>query len=694
MHPDTEPRSPAPPAPAAVNEELVALRHIREVLVERPLMPGASEQDILGELVRLQDEVRSARADDRPAITQQIEHLSAVLDQVRSGRPNEAVDPDCPYFAHLRLEERGRKRDIYLGRATRLTDGLRIVDWRNAPVSKLFYRYEEGDEYAEEMGERVQEGRVDVRRTLHVQHGELLRVASPQGTWIREADGWQPLARSSAHLAGGQGTALRKGVAENSRLGAGVALRADKHLPDIAALIDPDQFALISRPESGVVVLRGSAGSGKTTVALHRIAYLSYNMGRRFNPQAVLVIVWGRAMRDYVANVLPALGVSGVQVSTWSRWARTLVSRHFPELTNRVAEDTPEPVTRLKLHAGVSALMERQIRTTPGKATRQQAIEDWLRLLTDHAALREAVGEGLSDAAFARAIDWCRHQVTAFYRRLEGERDADPHLDPEDDALLLRAHQLRVGPLMRPGHKPMKHIHVVLDEVQDFSPVEVQVLLDTTDERRSVTLAGDVRQHISAGAGFTSWSGFLARIGVEATALNTLVVSYRSTHPITRFALDVLQDDDEPAPRTTRDGPPVELFRFSDHGAVVAFLAEELRRLQRAEPNANVALLTPDPATSRMYAAGLHQAELGRVRLVIDQEFAFSPGIDVVEASQVKGLEFDYVVLVEASAAHYPDTPHHRRLLHVAATRAVHQLWLTCVGTPTSILDKAMRETG
>ena len=79
------------------------------------------------------------------------------------------------------------------------------------------------------------------------------------------------------------------------------------------------------------------------------------------------------------------------------------------------------------------------------------------------------------------------------------------------------------------------------------------------------------------------------------------------------------------------------------------------------------------------------------MRRVEQQRFAFAPGIDVVEVDQVKGLEFDYVVIVEASARYWPDTPHHRRLLHVAATRAVHQLWVTSVATPSSILPEAIR---
>ncbi|MEL6346107.1 MAG: AAA family ATPase [Myxococcota bacterium] len=665
------------------------LTGIRTRLLENPEGPGASEADLIKQLLALREEMRTAKTEDRPSIYQQIDQINAVLDQLRSGRKTGEVDPDSPYFAHLRLTEGGRSRDVFLGRATRLGSGLRIVDWRNAPISKLFYRYQEGEEYAEEIAGRIREGSVTARRTVHIQQGELLRVGDGQSSWIKNNSGWTELTAEQRKLAGGEGAALRSGRAESSGLGAGRRLRATKHLPDIAALIDPEQFELITTDDSGVVVLRGSAGSGKTTVALHRIAYLNYNNPSRFSSGRILVMVWGRAMKDYVAHVLPALGVSGVQVTTWTEWARKTVKRHYSPLPTVIAEDTPEPVTRIKLHPATSALLTAHIAKTPGPATVEQAIEDWAHVITDRPALAAALGDDIEPGALTRAMRWTGEQINAVLGRVEGDRDVDARLDAEDDALLLRAWQLRVGALRARGVDKLEYAHIVLDEVQDFSPVEVQVLLETADKHRSVTLAGDTRQHISKEAGFTDWTSFLDRIGVESTALSTLRVSYRSTHPITRFAIDVLGVNDEPVPRTVRDGPSVELFEFSDHGACVAFLAEALQELHRTEPLANVALLTPDPSLSSLYARGLDAAEVPEVRLVIDQKFAFAPGIDVVEADQVKGLEFDYVIVIEASARYWPDSPYHRRLMHVAATRAVHQLWLTAVATPSSILPSA-----
>jgi DNA helicase-2/ATP-dependent DNA helicase PcrA len=73
--------------------------------------------------------------------------------------------------------------------------------------------------------------------------------------------------------------------------------------------------------------------------------------------------------------------------------------------------------------------------------------------------------------------------------------------------------------------------------------------------------------------------------------------------------------------------------------------------------------------------------------LVQDQNFSFTAGVEVTEIEQVKGLEFDYVILVDVDAANYRDVSSARRLLHVGATRAIHQLWLAAVGVPSPIVS-------
>jgi DNA helicase-2/ATP-dependent DNA helicase PcrA len=116
----------------------------------------------------------------------------------------------------------------------------------------------------------------------------------------------------------------------------------------------------------------------------------------------------------------------------------------------------------------------------------------------------------------------------------------------------------------------------------------------------------------------------------------------------------------------------------------VAWLADALKDLGAQEPLASVAVLAPSRELSALYHRGLATSEVPRLRHVQHHDFTFAPGVEVTEIEQVKGLEFDYVVLVEVSTTSFPDTPAARRRLHVGATRAIHQLWLTSVGTPAA----------
>jgi DNA helicase-2/ATP-dependent DNA helicase PcrA len=80
------------------------------------------------------------------------------------------------------------------------------------------------------------------------------------------------------------------------------------------------------------------------------------------------------------------------------------------------------------------------------------------------------------------------------------------------------------------------------------------------------------------------------------------------------------------------------------------------------------------------------------VRRVRNQDFLFRPGVDVTDIRQVKGLEFDYVVLVDVNASVFPADDASRHLLHIAATRAAHQLWVIFTGPPSPLLPSSLVE--
>ncbi|MEJ7597026.1 MAG: hypothetical protein WKG01_03870, partial [Kofleriaceae bacterium] len=240
--------------------------------------PHIGAGDLDADLLSLRDQIAEARPEDLPPLIEQMTRLAALRARVGGGK-SLPVDVASPYFAHMRLKEQGKARDVMIGKRGFIDrqSNVQIVDWRNAPISRIYYRYEEGDDYEEEIAGRRVDGMVDVRRNISIARGNLRRIGSPQGTYLKDARGsWvQAVGQLTPVLHGGMGKAARPVVAPGAKGKLGVhhgAARAEKALPEIAALIDKEQFELITQPSSGIVVIQGGAGSGKTTVALHRIA--------------------------------------------------------------------------------------------------------------------------------------------------------------------------------------------------------------------------------------------------------------------------------------------------------------------------------------------------------------------------------------------------------------------------------------
>jgi DNA helicase II / ATP-dependent DNA helicase PcrA len=777
--------------------------------------PRANGPDYDAQMIDLRDQIATARLEDVPPLLEQMERLH-ILSTRRREITEVHVDPKSPYFGHLALEEGGKKREVLIGRGTYLDtkSGVRIVDWRDAPVSRLFYRYEEGDGYDEVFGEREVSGTVVTRRSLTIVDGSLRRISAPQGAFARRVTGeWRRLDNNSAKLAGGAGTATR--AAQHHRpgkLGVGQEGGDDKHLKEITPLIDRRQFELITSPDSGLVVIQGGAGSGKTTIGLHRLAYLAFHDARRFRADRMLVVVFNDALARYISEVLPALGIAGVAIRTYENWVQKLRQSLFPRLPSRYHDDTPGVVTRLKKHPamlraidlhvatlaqqfedeivralgadpeapsvlstwkasperplahrlhGLIALTESETKLGLSRDARvglervaraalrdaRDVVANWAELLSDRQVLggyfaKFATG-AFSEGELDRAHAWCaarageavadidnRNEERAQRReqRKEGEHkplknlyeDREPEatedddefehrrrgvdgaelnegakLDLEDDTLILRLSQRLRGPLTRgaTNKDPLIYEHILVDEAQDLSPVELAVVLDTSSKARSITLSGDTQQRLLMDNGFSDWKTVLSELGLDHVEIEPLKLSYRSTSEIIEFSravLGPLASKDEPV--AVRSGAPVELFTFGHTGDALAFLGESLRELIQSEPSASIAVVTRYPEQADVYYDGLKRAEVPYLRRIAEQDFPFKPGIDVTDVRQVKGLEFDYVIAVEVSDAAYPAEDEARHLLHIAATRAAHQLWILTTSRPSPLIPAQLRD--
>jgi DNA helicase-2/ATP-dependent DNA helicase PcrA len=342
----------------------------------------------------------------------------------------------------------------------------------------------------------------------------------------------------------------------------------------------------------------------------------------------------------------------------------------------------------------------------------QDVVTAWADLVTDRRRLTNAFArwapDALSDKEIEWAHSWCsRHSTRVLLTYEEAleeddegrtrsvgvdgiDEDEPAALDREDDALLLRLFQTLRGPLSaRRG--ALEYEHIFVDEAQDMSPVELAVVLDTATEQQSVTLAGDIAQKLHLDNGFTDWRHVLEQLKLDHIEIEPLKLSYRSTHEILEFATDVLGPlRNEVSGEATRYGAPVELFQLGGSGEAVGFLSEALRHLVSSEPLSSVAVIARYPEQADLYYKGLRHGEVPNLRRIAEQDFPFRPGVDVTDVRQVKGLEFDYVVIVECNASTFPTDNETRHLLHIAATRAAHQLWVFSTGSPSLLLPEAL----
>ncbi len=789
------------PEAGIIEEELMLLAKVQQQLAQDQLeqqAKSAFDQDLLA----LRDQIAEARQEDVAPLVAEMYRMQALGAANGKGRQL-PVDVNCPYFGHLRLNDGKKTKSVLVGNRAFVKAGseVAIVDWRNAPVSRIYYCYEEGDDYDEHFGGRAVSGIVEARRTVGITAGKLRRVAWSGGIVALRGDGeWVHIPMDQKPtLAGGAGVAARP-PSDNTKFDVGQlgvvgdeSLREDKHLKEITALIDPQQFKLITGADSGTVILQGGAGSGKTTVALHRAAYLHFENPSVFSPKKMAVVVKSAPLTEYISRVLPSLDVAGTPVVTLQDWMHQTRKKVLPELKNKYTNDAPAIVSRLKKHPAISHMLEQGVAEEAAQVgdnllkkasdrvknpvkvkwaglkrlallPRLREMKNWLNsgaasragigdqdranlqgvlrraraeandvyaawadLLTDRQRLQQVLQDHDADVSPEEVREFVRwvgiqsdepvrdsSEGTKKGRRSNSEDEPESHtrdqhgvgvdgrqldddlphgcLDENDDALLLKLAQLKYGGLPIAGTKrTVTYEHVIVDEAQDLSPTDIGVLRGALTKRESMTLAGDTAQKLIFDNGFDTWESMLEAVGIKGLKIDQLRISYRSTQQIVAFARHVLGPlaDPEP-PIVPRSGAPVEQFNFGSSGEALAFLGESLRSLALRERKSNVAVVARYAAQADIYYQGLKKSEVPALRRVYGKEFSFSPGVDVVDITQIKGLEYDYVILVEVNHNSYPATKEARHLLHIAATRAVHQLWVTSVDQPSPLLPDSL----
>ena len=206
---------------------------------------------------------------------------------------------DKPYFARMDFREKGKDKEaFYIGKISLLDSKTAypiIVDWR-APIANLYYEGKLGKASYEALGEQI-EGEISLKRQYVIEKQKLLKYVDINVT--------------------GNDELLDSALEE----------KADDRLKNIVATIQDEQNKIIRATLDKPLIVQGVAGSGKTTIALHRIAYLIYNYEKQFRPDEFMIIAPTRFFLNYISNILPDLGVDSVKQCTFEDFAYDVIGK-------------------------------------------------------------------------------------------------------------------------------------------------------------------------------------------------------------------------------------------------------------------------------------------------------------------------------------------------------------------------------
>ena len=674
---------------------------------------------------------------------------------------------ESPYFGRIDFIEEGdfTQEQIYIGIST-LTDAsgeeFLIYDWR-APVSSVYYEYQTGP------AKYVTPG------------GEIKGNLEKKGQYLIRGGVLESMFDTSLTI----GDEILQQV-----LGKGT----DKQMHNIVATIQQEQNRIIRHDRGRLLIVHGAAGSGKTSAALQRIAFLLYKYREIISADQIILFSPNSMFNSYVSNVLPELGEENMQQVTFQEYLNHRLSKEFQvenpydqleyvliakgttsyrsrvasirfkaspaffeaiqsyrkslELSGMLFKDlnfrgkpivTAQQITErfysydttLRFHNRLEKLKEwliKKLNETKKTEMEKPWVHEKIELLSNDeyrkaqiyfAKKRGLRGESMTDYELQsedlaqliihQKLKPLRKRVQTFgfidisgiYKQLFVEPsqikrwiNGEP---PEEwaEICLETLEKLNEGKLSYEDATPFLLIkeliqgfqtnssikHVLVDEAQDYSPFQFE-FLKRLFPRARMTVLGDFNQAIFAHASeVNDFNTLMSLYGQDETEVINMTRSYRSTKPIIEFTSQLVPNGDRIIP-FDRDGDRPELTQVNDYTELHRCIVSKVETLRSLRYN-SIAIICKSFEESKSAYEGL--SNIDDIKLLKKGSDDYEQGVVVIPSYLSKGIEFDAVIIYDASEDVYGDESL-RRVFYTACTRAMHVLQIYSVGEPTPLL--------
>lgn len=590
-----------------------------------------------------------------------------------------------PYFGRIDFLEKKENSKVvptYIGIHTFYDPESRatlIHDWR-APVSSMFYDHELGEAgYRSPSGEI--KGEISLKRQYRIRGGKMEFMIESALTVHDDI--------------------LQKELSSN----------ADDKMKNIVATIQREQNRIIRNEDIRTLIIQGVAGSGKTSIALHRIAYLLYTFRDSISSKDILIVSPNKVFSDYISNVLPELGeetvpetsmeqiLSGVlehkyKYQTYFGLVNELLEKPSSGLIDRIAYKASfgfiSELDKFILHIENTYFKAADVKLTKYITIPAPFIEEQYLRFNRYPIRRRfnAMADYMLDMLkiqYAFTVTTAdRNLLKKEIRRMfAGNNDIQVYkdffkwtnnpgmfkmrkghaLEYSDLAPLAYLHLALEGN----GNQPCRVKHLLIDEMQDYSPIQYKVIQKLFPCRK--TVLGDAGQSVNP---YGSSTAETIQKSLTASEIMKLCKSYRSTFEITDFAQKIHPNAElEPV---ARHGEKPQILQF---GSAVEELSGIMGLIStyRKSGYKSLGIICKTEQQAREMADML-KSYANDINFLSSQSSTFVQGIVITSAHMAKGLEFDEVIIPQTDERNYRSEID-KSMLYVAVTRAMHRLTLT-----------------